>query len=207
MGARLLCLVLGLNVLGCHAGRLSATGKFSGRIAPGEPCDPTGPLGPLLDGDLKPVDLQDEFSVEAAAGRPVLVCVQVSEALAGRVLDDRSGAPIAGATITVNSWQSPTPVNGLHEPRAMVYSQQTTTDARGDFRLESTSLWMGGFLAADGLPFIKSSQCVQAEGHAPAVFDPWKRSDWQTPPDLSEVRLTEVGPGPAGLPRACVFHP
>jgi len=207
MGARLLCLVLGLNVLGCHAGRPSATGMATGRVAPGERCDPKGPLGPLLDGDLEPVDLKDEFSVQAAAGRPVLACVQVSETISGRVLDDQSGAPIAGATITVNSWQSPTPTNGLHEPRSMVYSQQTTTDARGNFRLESASLWTGGFLAADGIPFVKSSQCVQAEGYAPAVFDPWKRSDWQTPPDLSEVRLTKAGKGPTGLSSACVYHP
>jgi hypothetical protein len=205
MRRRSLCIALGLALFSCHGGRLRSAGGASERIAPGERCDPKGRLGPILDGDLKPVDLKDEFSVEAAAGRPVLVCVQISEDLSGRVVDESTRAPLAGAKITVNSWQSPTPVDGLHEPRSMIHSQQVLTDTQGKWRLASVSLWMGGFLAADGIPFVKSSQCIQAAGYAPAVFDPWKRPDWATNPDLSEVKLAPAGKRVLGLSSACVF--
>jgi hypothetical protein len=55
-----------------------------------------------------------------------------------------------------------------------------------------------------GLPFVKSSQCIQAEGYEPAVFDPWKRSDWAATPNLSLVTLKRKTAGPQGLSKACV---
>ena len=142
--------------------------------------------------------------MDAASGRPVLVCMQINEALAGRVLDETTRAPIAGALVTVNSWESLPPTDGLHEPRNVIHSQQVTTDAQGSWQLPSASMWMGGMLASGGLPFVKSSQCIQAEGYTPAVFDPWKRADWATAPDLSAVTLKRKGKGPEGLSRACI---
>lgn len=203
MGPRAWCILSGLLLLSCHAGRPPALGS-SGRIAPGELCDPKGPLGEILDGDLKPINVKDELSVEAASGRPVLVCMQINEALAGRVLDETTHAPIAGALITVNSWESLPPTDGLHEPRSVIHSQQVVTDAQGKWQLASASMWMGGLLVGGGLPFVKSSQCIQAEGYEPAVFDPWKRTDWATAPDLAAVMLKHKGKGPEGVSRACV---
>ena len=145
-----LCIFGGLALFGCHgSARGPRAASASGRIAPGELCDPKGPLGEILDGDLKPINLKDELSVEAAASRPVLICMQINESLAGRVLDETTRAPIANALVTVNSWESLAPTDTLHEPRSVIYSQQVQTDAEGKWKLASASMWMGGLFVVE----------------------------------------------------------
>jgi|GEM_PF-4315542 len=157
------------------------------RIAPGETCDPAGPQ--LLDGDLKPIDLEKPEQLELAAGHPVLACVTLTQALHGRVIDQATRAPVVGALISVKAWQSPTPSLGQHVPRDLVYTQETTTDDAGHWTLPSTSQWMAGMLAADGLPFVGSTQCIHAEGYEVVIIDPWRRAS-DVNPDLSQIALT-----------------
>ncbi|MFT3924757.1 MAG: hypothetical protein QM778_19645 [Myxococcales bacterium] len=181
---------VGLALAGCGGGL--ASGRTSQRIAPGEPCDPAGPLGALLDSDLKPIDVRKPEAVEIAAGHPVLACVTLTQSRTGRVIDERTRAPIASALIMVKAWQSPTPVLGQHVPRDAIFSQETKSDVEGRWQLGGVSQWMAGILAADGLPFVASTTCIQAQGYQVQIFDPWRRSgDANT--NLSEVVLK---PGP-----------
>ena len=64
----------------------------------------------MLDGKLRPVDTKSEASVRAALGHLVLVCARVRLASGGRVVDAATPAPIAGATVTVESWRAMPPL-------------------------------------------------------------------------------------------------
>jgi hypothetical protein len=145
-------------------------------VSAGQPCSPSAstPLT-ILDTQGNPVDMTNEESVSKAMGQPVLVCAPVRRALAGRVIDADTKSPVADATVTVESWETPAPIGGLHERRHLLHSISARTDALGNWAVPAQSDWMPGILAADGLPFFIDSWCVSANGYETRTSDPWKQ--------------------------------
>jgi hypothetical protein len=109
--------------------------------------------------------------------------------MSGRILDDATSSPVAGATITIESWHARAPIGGLDPNRQLLKTIDVRTDAEGKWEVPEASIWMPGILAADGLPFVLSSYCVRADGYAAFVFDPWRQEAERAHDATSEIRL------------------
>jgi len=146
----------------------------------------------VLDAKLIPIDFTSEAEVEAATGKPVILCAPVRSPLEGHVRDASAAEPIANATVVVESWQAPAPIGGPQLERRLLISDSVTTDASGYWFVAGASQWAPGILAADGLPFFVTSYCVDAPGYARFLYDPWKTSSghFETPP--AEALLTSA---------------
>ncbi|HET9956924.1 MAG TPA: carboxypeptidase-like regulatory domain-containing protein [Polyangiaceae bacterium] len=163
-------------------------------IAIGETCTPDGKSPPeILDENLQPIDLTNELSIEAAVGHRVVLCAPVRRELRGRVVDEND-QPVAGATVIVESWQTPPPIGGLEQRRRLLRTTKTETMASGAWHVPAESAWMLGILAADGFPFFVSSYCVLAVGFAPFVFDPWQHPHANAGSSVGDIVLRESEP-------------
>jgi len=143
----------------------------------GQPCDPASGEPLILDEHGTPVDMGDEASMRAAAGRPVLLCALVRQELGGRVLDETSRAPVDGATVVVETWQTPAPIDGRQPQRRLLRTVEVASSDEGWWRLPAVHQWMSAIFAADGGPHFVNSTCVRADGYAPIVVDPWAEAD------------------------------
>src|SRR4051794_17674327 len=70
-------------------------------------------------------------SVEGGGVQRVLVCARVRSARRGRVVEDATGAPIANAVVTVESWETPVPIGGRRPERRLMRSVVVRSDASG----------------------------------------------------------------------------
>lgn len=163
-------------------------------VSVGAPCASSNPTA-MLDRDGRLIDTSNEESLEKAMGQPILVCAPVRRALAGSVLDEATKAPVAGATVTIESWHTPAPIGGLQERRTLRHSISVLTDAQGQWSVPAQSDWMSGILAADGLPFFTNSWCVSAPGYETLTHDPWKHPR-QYARDVSEITIKRGTPSP-----------
>jgi hypothetical protein len=163
-------------------------------------CDPGSEKGlRILDEELRPVDMTNEQSIMAAAGRPVMLCAPVRRLVSGRVIDGSSNSPVRDAAVTVESWQTYPPIGGLSPNRRLISSVEVKTDAAGHWLAPGESRWMRGILAADGFPYFVSSYCVHAPGYTPVLFDPWKNGGAVQEADVSEIRMQR---GANGMPES-----
>jgi hypothetical protein len=171
----------------------------------GAACESTpGGQGPaILDEKRQPIDMTSEAAVEAAAGRPVILCAPVRRALAGRVVDTATGRPIPGALVVVESWQTPAPIGGPQPERRLVDSIGVRTDASGRWSVPTESQWALGILAADGFPVFVDGYCAKASGYTSFVFDPWKAAGehFGKPPVEASLRPAEQQPAPQATAR------
>jgi len=121
----------------------------------------------------------------------VLVCARVRSARRGRVLDNATGAPIANAVVTVESWETPVPVAGRRPERRLMRSVAVRSDASGAWAVGEDWAWMRGYLAADGFPQFVDGLCVHAAGYASFVFDPWQQPEDYFAPPPGTIRLSK----------------
>jgi hypothetical protein len=151
--------------------------------------------------------MTSEAAVEAAAGRPIILCAPVRRALAGRVVDATTRLPVPGALVVVESWQTPAPIGGPQPERRLVDSIETRTDASGRWSVPAASQWALGILAADGFPMFVDGYCAKASGYTAFVFDPWKvaREHFGKPPPEAFLRPSEQQPAlqPAARQSTC----
>jgi hypothetical protein len=147
------------------------------------------PAGAIVDERFKSVDMNSEASVMASAGHPIFICAPIRRAMSGRVVDDATRSPVAGATMTVESWHARSPIGGLSPNRRLLKVIEVRTDAQGKWKVPEESMWMPGILAADGLPFLLQSYCVRADGYSPFVVDPWKQDSRRSDDAISEIGL------------------
>ena len=152
MRRRAWCTLSGLLLFSCHAGvppRPALPSLARGRNLPlrhaSLPANSVTPRDPSCSTQTSsPSTSRTSRRSRRLSGRPVLVCMPLNEALGGRVLDEGTRAPIAGAVITVNAWESLAPTDTLHEPRSPIYSQQVTADAQGSWSWRALRCgWVG----------------------------------------------------------------
>ena len=189
------CLSAVLAVLSCgpHGGD-PKVGPGPTRIdpparGPGETCTPAGAI---VDERFNAVDMKSEASVRASAGHPIFICAPIRRAMSGRVVDATTRSPVAGATLTVESWHARPPIGGISLNRQLLKMIEVWSDAQGRWKVLEESIWMPGILAADGLPFVLSSYCVRANGYSTFVVDPWKQDTHRSEDSLAEVGLHAV---------------
>jgi hypothetical protein len=163
------------------------------KVKEGEACVPPAAM---LDSNLRPVDLENHASLMAATGHLVLSCAPVRLASGGRVVDAATRAPIAGATVTVESWHVVRPLAGTLFPnRRLVTTADARTAADGSWEIPPASYWEVAVLLADGFPFFVQGYCVRAPGYEPLTADPWHDS-WRLPPRELALRATSVAKDP-----------
>jgi hypothetical protein len=191
MTGRILSGLCSIAVLGCglHAGDPKVASTVRNNVPPRRAGETCTPAGSVVDEHFKPVDMEREASLMAVAGRPIFICEAIREAMSGRVVDEKTGSPIAGATTTIESWNVGPPIGRLRPNRELLQVFDVSTDSEGMWRIAEASLWMPGVLAADGIPFVLSSLCVRADGYAPFVFDPWKEGARPPDPKNFEIAL------------------
>jgi hypothetical protein len=98
----------------------------------------------------------------------------VREAKGGEIVDGRTGTPVAGATVRVESFRVSTPPGyggGYH----LVDSLEVTTDMSGRWSVPDRHEWTIGILAADGLPLYANIYCVFAAGYVSQFRNPHSR--------------------------------
>jgi hypothetical protein len=111
-------------------------------LSAGQPCSRSASTAlTILDRQGHPVDMTNEESLSKAMGQAVLVCAPVRRALAGRVVDADTKSPVADATVTVESWETPAPIGGLHERRHLLHSVSARTDSLGNWAVPAQSDW------------------------------------------------------------------
>jgi len=148
------------------------------------------------------------FLVSSLACIPILPAVR--KAQSGRVVDDVTGQPLAGATVVLESWQVPTPPIGSE--RELLYTYETTTDAAGHWHAPAERDLMIGVLAPDGLPVFLDSFCVIVSGYQRFLVNPWRAEqprgteyrfelDWTEPPAIVRLMPRRSPPDP-GAPSA-----
>ena len=112
--------------------------------------------------------LMAAFAVTASA------CVAshevVRHAHAGTVVDSASGAPIADATVIVESWSVRTPSGGRSKRRDVF---RTTTDVAGRFYVSEMKELFFSVPLPDMGPEFHSRICVTKDGYVATVADPW----------------------------------
>jgi hypothetical protein len=99
-----------------------------------------------------------------------------------RVVDDATRSPIAGATVTVESWLGRNPVWGPRLPalaenfwdRHLLKVIDVRTDAQGFWDVSQEGMWMPALDIANDVTTVWWSYCVRADGYSPLVVDPWK---------------------------------
>ncbi len=122
---------------------------------------------------------------------------------AGTVLDARTGAPLSGAVVVVESWRVRTPL-GERLERKDVF--RTVTDLKGQFQVPEKKEWFAVIPIPDLPPAFNRRLCVTKEGYASSVADPWAKtaeSPWMySVPE--PFRLTATGAADAGCPFGAV---
>jgi hypothetical protein len=110
----------------------------------------------------------------------------------GRIVDFRSGRPVAGATVVVESWQVGFPPS-TSIYRKLLHTIEARTDSQGRWWVPREKDWTVGILAADGFPLFVGSACVWAPGYQAGVINPWSQEHG---PEAVErgVRFGEVVP-------------
>ncbi len=121
----------------------------------------------------------------------VLVCARVRSARRGRVIEEATGAPIANAVVTVESWETPMPIGGRRPERRLMRSVVVRSDANGAWTVGEDWAWMRGYLAADGFPQFIDGLCVRAAGYASFVFDPWQQPEEYFAQPPSTIKLSK----------------
>jgi hypothetical protein len=175
----------------------TAASADDGTPRAGAPCS-TEPGSPsFVDERGAPVDLTDE----SAAGKHVLVCAAVRREQGGRVVEQGSRRPVAGATVVVESWQTPAPVAGPSPRRRLLHTVDVVSNDEGWWRVPAAQDWVPGVLAADGMPHFVDSYCVHAEGYAPLVLDPFRQEGVGAEEQVFDFvlqRATAATPGALG---------
>jgi hypothetical protein len=120
----------------------------------------------------------------------------------GSVADAKSGQPIVGATVLVESWQVLTPT-GERSKRKDVFL--TATDSDGRFEVPELREWYLVIPIPDLPPAFNRRFCVTKDGYKPAVADPWAdaaQSPWSYHPHdpLLMAAMDSVSPGRAVCP-------
>lgn len=145
----------------------------------------------MLDPASRPGETMSTSGIDVGGIQRVLVCARVRSTRRGRVLDNATGAPIANAVVTVESWETPVPVGGRRPERRLMRSVAVRSDASGAWSVGEDWAWMQGYLAADGFPQFIDGLCVHAAGYASFVFDPWQQPEdyFAAPPGT--IRLSK----------------
>jgi hypothetical protein len=105
---------------------------------------------------------------------------KVREERQGKVVDDHSGAPVAKASIRVESYQVMTPPRDGGGGR-LLHSLEVKSESDGTWKVPSERDWTIGILAADGLPLYVDVYCVFAAGYQAEFRNPHR--DWLEPVD------------------------
>jgi len=132
------------------------------------------------------------YAAEGDGVQRVLVCARVRSARRGRVVEEATGAPIANAVVTVESWETPVPIGGRRPERRLMRSVVVRSDANGAWAVGEDWAWMRGYLAADGFPQFVDGLCVRGAGYASFVFDPWQQPEEYFAPPPSTIRLSKT---------------
>jgi len=113
----------------------------------------------------------------------------------GTVVDARTGAPIQGARVVVESWQVQAPPGNMAY-RWLLHTVETKTDGMGRWHVDEEKDWKWAVLAADGFPVFTDSGCVEAAGYEPAVVNPWRSETAALPQavrdDIVQTRIPAV---------------
>lgn len=157
------------------------------------PCSPPRNVHELvvLDPARRPGETMNTSGIDVGGIQRVLVCARVRSTRRGRVLDNATGAPIANAVVTVESWETPVPVGGRRPERRLMRSVAVRSDASGAWSVGEDWAWMRGYLAADGFPQFVDGLCVHAAGYASFVFDPWQQPEDYFAPPPGTIRLSK----------------
>src|SRR5262245_51620033 len=110
------------------------------------------------------------FSILAAGCFPMRATVRREQA--GTIVDRRTGLPVAGAVVVIESWQVATPPR-LFSFRELLHTVEARTDDQGQWRVSEENDWKLAILAADGFPYFMDSACVIAPDYETAVMNPW----------------------------------
>jgi hypothetical protein len=92
----------------------------------------------------------------------------------GHVADDRTQAPIAGASVCIESWR----VGGLPGPIVPVELEdafQTKTDGQGNYEIPSKREWHMTLIFPDAGPAYFPRYLVGAPGYETRVIDTWRK--------------------------------
>ena len=126
---------------------------------------------------------------------------QVRRAERATVVDARTGAPIVGAAVIVESWRVVTP-SGKQREREDVYS--TRTDLTGHFEVPALMQTFRVIPLPDLAPAFNRRICVSVQGYQVAVADPW--ADAQSHPWQFEFPLVyKLVPEDNADAHACPF--
>jgi hypothetical protein len=118
----------------------------------------------------------------------------VREARGGAVLDAQTRAPVAGATVRVESYEVKTPP-GCGGGTTLRETMEVKTDTSGRWSVPSKHEWTVGMLAADGLPLYLDVYCVFADGYVNEVRNPhwsWFERKPSTAADAPDGRQMEA---------------
>jgi hypothetical protein len=115
----------------------------------------------------------------------------VREARRGAIVDARTRAPVAGATVRVESYRVSTPP-GYGGGVELVDSLNVATDASGQWSVPREHEWTIGMLVADGLPLYADVYCVFADGYADAVRNPHDSWFERQPPTAGNANDREI---------------
>src|ERR1041385_1247115 len=117
---------------------------------------------------------------------PIPIRTTVRCARSGRVIDARSGRPVSGAAVIVESWQIPAPP-GYSLDRDLLHVYETKTEADGRWHVPAEKDWKVAILAADGFPVFVDSFCIVALGYEFFLVNPWHAED-----EGRELRIHEL---------------
>jgi hypothetical protein len=126
----------------------------------------------LSSGGWRSAALGAAFASEACFA-PLLV----RGARSGTILDGQTGAPIAGATVCVETWR----VGGLPSniaPARLDDAIAVVSDSTGHYAVESMREWHLGLPFPDAGPAWFPRLIVSRSGYASRVIDSWQRAWW-----------------------------
>ncbi len=116
-------------------------------------------------------------SLVAAAAAMVSACIPsrltVRQGEGATVVDAASHRPIAGADLTLETWQVYTPMGGQLGRKSVF---RTKTDAAGHFSVPEQKEWFVVIPIPDLPPAFNRRLCIAASGYEIAVADPWAAS-------------------------------
>jgi hypothetical protein len=98
---------------------------------------------------------------------------RVREPETSTVVDAKSGVPVAGARVLVETWKV-----SLSWKRLMrVDAFESVTDDRGRIRIPETRRWRMVGLLPDMNPILDRRLCIEKFGYDLFELDPWKREN------------------------------
>jgi hypothetical protein len=87
-------------------------------------------------------------------------------------VDAKTGAPIPGAVVTVESWQVTTPSGGRSKLKDVF---RTNTNSEGRFEVPEKKEWFVVIPIPDLPPAFNRRICIEKPGYEPSIDDPWGR--------------------------------